>query len=97
MFGDWGWDSSDAEAQQRRLRSWLASIKRARVVVVECGAGKAIPTVRNACEEITRHHDATLIRINPRDPEVPAGQISLPLGALDALRALDQRRGADHD
>jgi len=94
MFGDWGWDSSDAEIQQQRLRSWLASIKGARVVVVECGAGKAIPTVRHACEEIARRYDGTLIRINPRDPEVPLGQISLPIGAYEALRAIDERVGS---
>jgi NAD-dependent SIR2 family protein deacetylase len=91
MFGDWGWDSSHAELQQRRLQSWLASIAGARVVVVECGAGKAIPTVRHACEEIARRHRGTLIRINPRDPEVPDGQISLPMGAYQALRAIDER------
>ncbi len=94
MFGDWGWDSSHAETQQRRLQSWLASIDGARVVVVECGAGKAIPTVRHSCEEIARRYDATLIRINPRDPEVPDGQISLPMGAYDALWAIDERIGS---
>jgi hypothetical protein len=30
-----------------------------------------------------------LIRINPRDATVPAGGISLPLGALEALTAID--------
>ncbi len=94
MFGDWGWDSFDAEAQQQRLRSWLASIEGTRVVVVECGAGKAIPTVRHACEQIARRHDGTLIRINPRDPEVPDGGISLPMGAIEALRAIDERIGS---
>jgi hypothetical protein len=63
-------------------------------VVVECGAGTAIPTVRLACEDIARRHDATLIRINPREPEVPEDQISLPMGAYDALRALDERIGS---
>jgi len=63
-------------------------------VVVECGAGTAIPTVRLACQDIARRYDATLIRINPREPEVPEDQISLPMGAYDALGALDERIGS---
>jgi hypothetical protein len=91
MFGDWGWDPSRSDAQQRRLTSWLDSIGGARLVIIECGAGTAIPTVRHACEDAARRHGGTLIRINLREPEVPAGQVSLPMGALDALVALDQK------
>jgi len=94
MFGDWGWNSSHAETQQQRLRSWLGSVVGAPLVVVECGAGTAIPTVRLACQDIARRYGATLIRINPREPEVPEGQISLPMRANDALQALDDRIGS---
>lgn len=94
MFGDWGWNSSHAETQQQQLKSWLASLAGAPLVVVECGAGTAIPTVRLACQDIARRYDATLIRINPREPEVPEDQISLPMGAYDALRELDERIGS---
>jgi NAD-dependent SIR2 family protein deacetylase len=90
MFGDWRWNPLNAESQQHRLRSWLGSLA-GPLVVVECGAGTAIPTVRLACEDIARRYDATLIRINMREPEVPEDQISLPMRALDALWALDQR------
>ena len=31
----------------------------------------------------------SLIRINPREPEVPVQHVGLPLGALDALTRLD--------
>ena len=37
------------------------------------------------CEEVARKYDGTLIRINTREAEVPAGHISLPLGALAGL------------
>jgi NAD-dependent SIR2 family protein deacetylase len=97
MFGDWGWDSSHSKAQQYRLRSWLASIAGSPLVVIECGAGTAIPTVRRACEDNARRFDATLIRINPREPKVPRGQISLPLGALAALSAIDERLGSSEE
>ena len=100
MFGDWGWDSSHAEAQQRRLKSWLASIAGARLVVVECGAGHGDPhRAASPARTIARRYVRTLIRINPRDPEVPDGQISLADGGLRctpgdrrADRVVDRRR-----
>lgn len=91
MFGDFDWDPERAEGQHDRFRAWRAFLGRARVVVVECGAGTAIPTVRLACEDLAARTRGTLIRINPREPEVPAGQIGLPLGALEALAAIDHQ------
>jgi NAD-dependent SIR2 family protein deacetylase len=91
MFGDWGWDSSRSDPQHRRMDAWLRALAGARLVIVEFGAGKAVPTVRITCEEIARRYRGTLIRINPREPEVPAGHLSLPMGALAALRAISER------
>jgi NAD-dependent SIR2 family protein deacetylase len=89
MFGDLDWDSSHSDAQRRRLGAWLRSHRSSRLVIVECGAGTAVPTVRLACEDLAETLDATLIRINPRDPDVPPGHIALAAGALEALRAID--------
>src|SRR5271165_5735080 len=91
MFGDFEWNSTRTDAQIRRMRSWLDGLEGAKLVVIECGAGQAIPTVRTTCQQIARAHGAALIRINTREPEVPPGQISLPLGALQALEAIDGR------
>jgi NAD-dependent SIR2 family protein deacetylase len=91
MFGDGDWDSSASDAQQRRFEAWLTSIGGARLVVVECGAGTAIPTVRLLCERAAKHLGGTLVRINLRDDDVPDGQIGLPLGALEGLDAIDRR------
>jgi NAD-dependent SIR2 family protein deacetylase len=93
MFGDMGWDWSHAEAQNRRLAAWLDGLDGARLAIVECGAGRAIPTVRRTSEDVARRCRGTLIRINPREPDVPGGHLSLPMGALDALRAIDRRLG----
>jgi hypothetical protein len=93
MFGDWGWNSSRSDVQQRRLNSWLAAIEGARLVVIECGAGTEIPTVRVNCQDIAHRHGGKLIRINIREHEVPPGHISLPMGALSALVALDEIGG----
>jgi NAD-dependent SIR2 family protein deacetylase len=91
MFDDWGWDSARTDEQTRRMHDWTESLGHARLVIVECGAGRAVPTIRIACENVARHHRATLVRINTREPDVPTGHLSLPVRALDALRALDER------
>jgi len=87
MFGDFGWDGAREEEQARRFERWLGKIKK--LAVVECGAGTGVPTVRMTSERLSRALRATLIRINVREPNVPAGQISLPMGAREALRAID--------
>ena len=91
MFGDWGWDSTRTDDQLSLMNTWIESLDGASVVVIECGAGQAIPTVRSTCERFARKFGGLLIRINPREPEVPAGHVSIALGALAALEALDLR------
>ncbi len=90
MFGDWDWDSERTDEQQRRLEAWLAQVHSSRLVVIECGAGRAVPTVRQICERLALRLNGTLIRLNPREPEPPSGQIGLAVGALEGLRALDR-------
>jgi NAD-dependent SIR2 family protein deacetylase len=90
MFGDGGWIEDRTEDQFRRYRAWLKSLPAAaRVAVIECGAGKAIPTVRYESEMIARRRGATLIRINPTDADVLAGQVSITLGAGEALGRIE--------
>jgi NAD-dependent SIR2 family protein deacetylase len=91
MFGDSGWDATRTEAQEARLAAWLDRVDPARVAVVECGAGTAIPSVRAFCERMHRR-GAALVRINVREPEVPAGAIGLAMGALAALRRMEEIR-----
>jgi NAD-dependent SIR2 family protein deacetylase len=90
MFGDWGWDASRTQAQESRLSRWLEAVKPGSLAVVECGAGTAIPSVRNFCERVAAAGKGTLVRINVREPRVPAGGISLPLRALEALRGIEE-------
>lgn len=89
MFDDWHWDESRSRHQQAACEAWITAVSR--LVVIECGAGLAIPTVRHFCEEIAAKSKGTLIRINVREAEVPEGQIGLAMGALEALKALDKR------
>jgi NAD-dependent SIR2 family protein deacetylase len=90
MFGDGGWDDSRTRAQQTRLSDWLAGTGASRMAIIECGAGSAVPTVRSFCEERAAAPSATLVRINPHEPDVPSRHVSLPMRALEALRAINQ-------
>jgi len=87
MFGDWSWSSERTARQEARLEAWLAELtsSHAALVVIELGAGSAIPTVRYTSERVRRQLAGALIRINPREGNVPQGQISLPLGAAEAI------------
>lgn len=90
MFGDHGWTSQVSDRQQARMIDWWRQITAAnrRVVIIEIGAGTAIPTVRLQSEQFARYSAATLVRINPRESAVPSGHIGIPLAAGKALDML---------
>src|SRR5262249_2359012 len=88
MFGAWQWDARRTEEQHAGLETWMACGSGDRLVSVECGAGKAVPTVRHFCERVSQVFVAPLIRINRHEPEAP-GNIGIASGALETLRALD--------
>lgn len=89
MFGDGDWIPDRSQQQLDALQAWRRGIKG--LVVIELGAGQAVPTVRRQAE-LASAATGALIRINPREPEVRHGHgISLPLGAGEALAAIDQR------
>ncbi len=94
MFGDGRWVGDRTSDQERRLAEWYAALGAARLVVVELGAGSAVPTVRWTCQSLVgRRTGATLVRINPREPEGPPGTISLACGALAALEPVAEAAG----
>ena len=83
MFGDWAWLADRTNAQERRLHAWLRQVER--LLVIEVGAGTNIPTVRMLGERLS----GPLIRINPTEPQLPAGKgVSIATGGLAALRAI---------
>jgi NAD-dependent SIR2 family protein deacetylase len=90
MFGDWGWISHRTGKQGERLSQWLETLnnRNSNLVIIEIGAGNAVPTVRTLSENIAMNLNAKLIRINPSDSEVPKGHISVSEGALEGIRIL---------
>jgi NAD-dependent SIR2 family protein deacetylase len=90
MFGDYAWLSYRTDIQSNRLQHFLDTImiEKKKTVILEFGAGESIPTVRVFGEQIAQAPHITLIRINPRDFNVPQGNISLAMGAKEAIEKL---------
>ena len=89
MFSDFEWDSERMLEQEKRMHHWMKTHGNSRLFVLEMGAGLNVPTVRMTCEQAWETLGGFLLRINPRDNQVPQGTHSLALGALAALRAID--------
>lgn len=90
--------SDFARSKQAALDHFLSAVRdgKRRVVVLECGAGLAIPTVRTKSEEVVASGGvgSCLIRINPNDPQAPFTHpsrcVQLKLGAAEALARIDE-------
>lgn len=83
MFDDWEWNGRRTAKQQQALGKWLE--KTARPIVIELGAGTAIPSVRLMGE----HTGAPLIRINPGEAAIRGPRnIGLATGALEGMRGI---------
>ena len=89
MFEDGPWNLGRSLKQEQELTTWLRGRDKSEIAIVECGAGKAIPTVR-AFGERLHNQGAKLVRINMRDSDGPSGTISIALGARDALMQINQ-------
>jgi NAD-dependent SIR2 family protein deacetylase len=84
MFGDWNWIDARAENQERNLDAWLRDVER--LVVVEMGAGRALPTVRRFSER----NGPRVVRINPREHRIMSGMgVGIAGGALASLSRLN--------
>lgn len=68
MFNDWSYASQYQDFKKVRLESWLKEVQN--LVVIELGAGKAIPTVRRFSERTAKAKKGGFIRINLQDAGV---------------------------
>ncbi len=94
MFGDWNWIPWRTEKQEANFNAWLEKLwdNKSKLVIIELGAGTAVPTVRSMSENLAMKFKAPLIRINPREFQISRGVngIELPMGALEALTKIDE-------
>jgi NAD-dependent SIR2 family protein deacetylase len=85
MFNDDAWIADVTQGQQERYSEWFVGLRGRRVVIIECGAGTAIPTIRLAGQRAAEMSLATLVRINPATTGGDESALSLHLPALQAL------------
>jgi NAD-dependent SIR2 family protein deacetylase len=93
MFGDEYWQYMYSEKQRRNQERWLNAIEenKARVVVVEIGAGTAIPSVRHFSQRIIHEYCGRLVRINPREFQVPSSyDVGIDTGSFEALIGINK-------
>lgn len=89
MFGDYEWVPDRSAEQTARHRAFLRGGDRGRLVVVELGAGTAVPTVRRE-SELASATSGALIRINVREPQVRHGRgVELAAPAAATLQEVD--------
>ena len=89
LFSDGTWIARRSEAQGRRFSQWLANVERSgmRMVIIEIGAGTAVPSIRRLSEDMSLRFSAPLIRINPAESQCElTGSVSLSMGGRDALK-----------
>lgn len=80
MFYDDCWVPVRQSFQRLNFDVWRDRVQR--MVVIECGAGVDIPSIRSLSVSL----GSPVIRINPRHPQLPdGGGISLPMDAKKAL------------
>lgn len=89
MFGDGEWIERRSAQQAARLQAWLQRVQRP--LVIELGAGSAIPSVRHFSQGVVAQ-GGRLVRINPREPQVAHRiDVGLAVGALEGLLAIAAR------
>lgn len=88
MFDDYFFCEKHYAPKEIALQNWLKQVNN--LVVVELGAGKAIPTVRRFSESTAKAKKAGFIRINKLDAGVPKMHfLSLEMNILEALKMLN--------
>jgi NAD-dependent SIR2 family protein deacetylase len=87
MFDDWFWQARPYQQQKKRLEQWLTQVEAP--LVIEIGAGVAIPTVRHFSERVANNGER-LIRINPADATIPLDNgVSLAMGGLAGINVIN--------
>ncbi len=90
MFGDYAWLHDRTAAQGARFDAFLEAQGSEPLVVVELGAGTAVPTIRMTSERLVRRDDALLVRVNLREADVRPPHLSIAAGALEGLAGIDR-------
>lgn len=87
MFGDGEWVDRRESRQALATERWLERVSKP--VVIELGAGTAIPSVRMFSQRVVYEFDGRMVRINVRESSVPTSlDVGIAAGALEVTRAI---------
>ncbi|MEN8304235.1 MAG: Sir2 family NAD-dependent protein deacetylase [Campylobacterota bacterium] len=88
MFGDWSFIGGRSDKQASRFHNWMMDNKGKKTVIIEIGAGSAVPTIRSFGDRLSRtEENVTLVRINPREYDVlDEKNIGIASGGLEGIR-----------
>jgi len=89
MFGDYAWVSKRSAIQDETFDEFLNDHQSEKMVVIEMGAGTAIPTIRHLSEQLGQRPETTVLRINPREPQIRGPHFSFAWGTVDILSQID--------
>lgn len=90
MFGDYSWISKRSAIQDETFDEFLQENQTKEMVVIEIGAGTAIPTIRHLSEQLGQQQQTTVLRINPREAHIKAPHFSFSGGAVEVLNLIDK-------
>jgi len=88
MFGDYSWLHHRTAQQESRFDAFLKDNRENHIVVIEMGAGSAVPTIRNLSERLGHHDRVRVVRINPREPQIHTPHFSFAGGAVETLNQI---------
>ncbi|HFU2808233.1 TPA: Sir2 family NAD-dependent protein deacetylase [Campylobacter coli] len=93
MFNDGTFNDSRYFLQKQNYKNWLKPLEDKNILLIEFGAGKAIPSMRMFGEDFCKKSKTrTLLRINPNECDFPKffkNGIGLKMKALEALEMID--------
>ncbi len=95
MFGDYAWLHHRSALQEDHFDHFLGQHQNTAVVVIEIGAGTAVPTIRNLTERLGRQPETRVLRVNPREPQIRGNHFSFAGGAVAILSALHEALNTD--
>lgn len=90
MFNDWDWIAKRSHQQSIKFSEFKKNIKNKslKLVIIEIGAGTAIPSIRIISQNTSNEFSASIVRINPREYSGKSSVISIPFGALEGIKLL---------
>jgi hypothetical protein len=76
--------------QENNFYNWLNNFLNSNTIILEIGAGTAVPTIRHFTSKLANLTNGIIVRINPNEYTIEEPNISLPLRALEALELINK-------